>query len=83
MRSSENTEAIGALVSASGGVVSELSCVVSVTVRMTDLLFAASIAWMPNLYAVPLYKRVAEYDDVTSIDAIKLSSASAAEAGPR
>jgi hypothetical protein len=83
MRSSENTEPVGRLLGAAGGVVSELFSVVSVTVRITDLLFAASIAWMPNLYAVPLYKRVAEYDDVTSIDAIKLSSASAVEAGPR
>ena len=62
---------------------SELFSVVSVTVRMTDLLFAASIAWMPNLYAVPLYKRVAEYDDVTSSEAINVSSELAAEAGPR
>jgi hypothetical protein len=82
MRSSENTKAVGA-VGAAGGVLSELFSVVSVTVRVTDLLFAASIAWMPNLYAVPLYKRVAEYDTAGSIDAIHVSSASAAVAGPR
>jgi hypothetical protein len=37
-----------------GAVVSELAAVVTATVRMTDLLFAASIAMTPNTYAVPL-----------------------------
>jgi hypothetical protein len=59
------------LAGAAGAVVSELAAVVTVTVRIGDLLFAASIAITPNTYAVPLYKRVAEYEVTASVVAIR------------
>jgi hypothetical protein len=67
----------------SGAMVSLVVAVVRVAVLMTDWLLAASIATIPNLYAVPLNSCVAEYGVAVSMVFTSVSAESAAAAGPR